>query len=904
MHRSMSRPEPRRKEKRSRDAESTHRRPGADRHSGPDDLSGAGGLSGASHRSRRASPSPRHRERSQSGRKHTTLDFVEHGTIPGEGQRNVICTPTRKPLPMKTVQPAPAMLTAPVEIVPTLQVMYDRIKGLWISDQELELVAATAHKWGPRRSYRTWRTYQETAIENRKKMRFVPPESKKTVYLGGCHQVGRRHQLPELSADIPSSKGDWMVDVDCERPILVFWDHLIREINNEIPEKEENPGKYEIPPVDADRLRWAWERYTQNGIPRMDSSGHWHSGTGRCPFLECEYDLTCYADEEIFARHLVEEHCKFCPRFFCGFEEHRASAVGCHAHGDANTPFYTARKHVMVDHLKHIHHESTTRAIRITDILAYGNKRTHAGLNEQPRAQGMSWYTNSNPQRLWISRPKYPDYLLAYPQHAGKVETGTIVSNKRASGDPVTSPQTKKCSASNYSEGRLPTKELQLPLKGRGRALLLAHHRAKQPNGLQRSTTPPLPPSETKEVRSVWMTKVPTPVGRRSPLSEDCSRPGDLEAEDQFGSAPMSGTETDAPTEQQEDQRVVVLDDTPAFTMTATPVVPLTKPLQDALRIKEDVWQRLPTAVKKRCTEEIETTLTSGIKFFMAGVTKMLGCQAEEISKRLDQAMKEEQLRISTPLELRIAALELELADEKARATTQNDKLAKTHRDEVQLLENEHEKTRCELTEEKRLRAEDKATYELEVVDNSKDMKGIIQAYSCSEDGLRERLRLLGDATKLAIKQRQEAEDQFTKVMVTFEKYYGVTTHSWLQMVELAPVPLIPLPGKDTNVVQLEQPLGFDDLKNDSVRDIVANVEAIMDRNTDVMDTSGAVLNTPPRLNNQDREFGKLEDYIEEDMTLDATPVLYHEDMLQECNVNPGMDFLELAPIGDDRVLD
>ena len=90
-------------------------------------------------------------------------------------------------------------------------------------------------------------------------------------------------EVPEPLHQVYSGKGEWLAEFPSENPILVFWDHLIREINNTLEGRFEDPDKYNIPKQDSDRLRWAWERYTPKLFPYMDVTERCTRGTQHVP---------------------------------------------------------------------------------------------------------------------------------------------------------------------------------------------------------------------------------------------------------------------------------------------------------------------------------------------------------------------------------------------------------------------------------------------------------------------------------------------------------------------------------------------------------------------------------------------------------------------------------------------
>ena len=376
-------------------------RSGPGDHSGPGDRIGPDSRSGPGHSSRRTSPSRGDCYEDEGiPRRTITIPFMEHGTIPGMGAKDVPWTPTRLPLKMKPVPKASALETRAREIVPTVEIINTRPMGLEIHEEDMDTNVCTSQRLGPQRSYRRWKELQTATVSDRRNFRYQPPKIRTLAYVGGCiTEDKRRTKLPESSDDVKHSKGDWLAEYESDRPILVFWDHVIREINNSLPQKKSDPEKYNVPQVDSDRLRWAWESFTPSGVPYVDISDRWHKGTGKCPFLLCNESSARYADDEFFARHLVEHHCKFSPRYYCGQEPHRGQAAGCHTASDPDSPFHTSRRHVFVDHLKSCHNIGTSVAIRTSEILAFGTECTKPYHKEFPRGQGMSWFLHREPHR-------------------------------------------------------------------------------------------------------------------------------------------------------------------------------------------------------------------------------------------------------------------------------------------------------------------------------------------------------------------------------------------------------------------------------------------------------------------------------------------------------------------------
>ena len=90
--------------------------------------------------------------------------------------------------------------------------------------------------------------------------------------------------------------------------------------------------------------------------------------------------------------------------------------------GEELIPFHTSRRHIMVDHLKTVHKQSTTVAIRTTEILMYGHTVTKPWLEEIPRGPGLSWCLNSRPTRLWLDRQHFPSFLLNYPHYTSTLK--------------------------------------------------------------------------------------------------------------------------------------------------------------------------------------------------------------------------------------------------------------------------------------------------------------------------------------------------------------------------------------------------------------------------------------------------------------------------------------------------
>ena len=183
--------------------------------------------------------------------------------------------------------------------------------------------------------------------------------------MAGCNKgYGGKWKIP-IRDEVEDSER-WLGTSATEQPILIYWDALVREITGTNKNTERNCIVSE---EERDRLRWAWLTFGRKGQPYVDQRDHWRFTTGLCPFFECTDSSRTFDDLERFARHLVEMHCRECPRYYCCDDPHGPTARCTSSSQGVITPYFTSRRGQMVDHLKKTHKLQTEKAIRRTEIL-------------------------------------------------------------------------------------------------------------------------------------------------------------------------------------------------------------------------------------------------------------------------------------------------------------------------------------------------------------------------------------------------------------------------------------------------------------------------------------------------------------------------------------------------------
>ena len=407
------------------------------------------------------------------------------------------------------------------------------------------------------------------------------------------------------------------------------------------------------------------------------------------------------------------------------------------------------------------------------------------------------------------------------------------------------------------------------------------------PTGLQDRS-----PDHTEDVRTVWISAKPAVESGqpRSTESVASTSTQDVENAEQEEDETSTMSTTTSETDPQGVSMVTVEKDLP-------------QPLQDAVCLPENVLARLPTSVRQTCEEQMATTITSGVKMFMTGITHMLGAQAREFEVSLEKVLKVERQNIRQPLQLRIEELEVELKNAKGLLET-NVTLESDLTAVKKQLTAEQESHAVELAESRKLREDDQAIYERDMKETESNTKELGQAYQESQASLREGMKILGLSTKDAITDRDNAIERLRSFQTRFMDHYGFSLDNWASIAKFTPTTLTPIISMDTTTVSMTPP-GYNTLDLEPAadsREMVATVEAIIQQQSP-MDLG--VIPTPVRPTEQDIEFSKIHDFVMEDMgTLDEQNLIldHGSSLLIEEIDNRGIEMPELSTIDDDNL--